>query len=291
MGNMGLSMASNLLKKGFEVKGYDISEASLRKAENLGIKPSTTIKDVSTEVDYIVTSLPKTQDVEAILTEDGGVFSSASPNTMIVDSSTISPIAAKEFSEEAKKHRMIYCDSPMSGGVVGAANGTLTFMVGATSTEEFEHAKIVLSGMGQRIFHCGQPGSGETAKIANNLILGIQMVASSEGMALAEKLGIDPKVLMEILSVSTANNWCINTNNPRPGNKENAPASKNYEGGFQVALMRKDLALALECAKAVGQKTEYTEKTLDIYRHLEKKGHGGKDFGYVFQFMMKNHQI
>lgn len=282
MGNMGINMAANLHKNGFDVKGYDLSDATLQKAEGMGIKPVTTIKEVSSEVDYIVTSLPKTQDVEYILKEDGGVFASASEGTCIVDSSTISPIAAKEFSEQAKKNKMIYCDSPMSGGVVGATNGTLTFMVGAQSAEEFDHAKIVLSGMGQKIFHCGQPGSGETAKIANNLILGIQMAASSEGMALGEKLGIDPKILMEILSVSTANNWCINTNNPRPGNKENAPASKNYEGGFQVGLMRKDLALALECAEAVDQKAEFTERTLEIYRQLEKKGHGGKDFGYVF---------
>lgn len=232
MGNMGLNMATNLVKNGFIVKGYDLSEASLKKAEELGIKPSTTIKDVSTDVDFIVTSLPRTQDVEKILREDGGVFKTAAKGTCIVDTSTISPIAAKEFSNEALKNKMIFCDSPMSGGIMGAAAGTLTFMVGSQNEQDFERAKIVLSGMGKKIFHCGLPGSGETAKIANNLILGIQMAASCEGMALAEKLGIDPKILMEILSVSTANNWCINTNNPRPGNKENAPASKNYEGGF-----------------------------------------------------------
>lgn len=127
---------------------------------------------------------------------------------------------------------MAYCDAPMSGGVVGATKGALTFMVGASSQEDFDKAKIVLEGMGKKIFHCGGPGTGETAKIANNLILGIQMIASAEGMALGEKLGIDPKVLMEILSVSTASNWCITANNPRPGNIEGAPASKNYDGGF-----------------------------------------------------------
>ncbi len=127
---------------------------------------------------------------------------------------------------------MIFCDSPMSGGIMGATNGSLTFMVGSQNKEDYENAKIVLEGMGKRVFHCGGPGTGETAKLANNLILGIQMIATSEGMILGEKLGIDPKVLMEILSASTANNWCINSNNPRPGNIEGSPASKNYEGGF-----------------------------------------------------------
>ena len=286
---MGLNMAGNLVKNGFEVKGFDLSDATLKKAEEMGVSPSTKISDVSTNVDYIVTSLPRTQDVEVVLRDDDGVFASASTGTCIVDTSTISPLAAKEFSAEAQKLEMLYCDAPMSGGVVGAKNGTLTFMVGAPGEKEFDHAKVVLEGMGKKVFNCGAPGAGETAKIANNLILGIQMVASSEGMALAEKLGIDPKILMEILSVSTANNWCINTNNPRPGNIETAPASKNYEGGFQVGLMRKDLALALECAEAVDAKVEFAEKSLDIYRLLEKKGHGGKDFGYVFQYLMKNH--
>lgn len=133
MGNMGLNMAANLAKSGFAVKGYDLSEATLKKAEGLGISPAPTIKEVSSSVDYIVTSLPRTQDVEYILKEDGGVFASASKGTCIVDTSTISPIAAKEFSNEAMKREMIFCDSPMSGGVVGAANGTLTFMVGSQS--------------------------------------------------------------------------------------------------------------------------------------------------------------
>lgn len=186
---------------------------------------------------------------------------------------------------------MIYCDSPMSGGVVGATNGTLTFMVGANSQSDYEHAKVVLEGMGKKIFYCGGPGTGESAKIANNLILGIQMIASAEGMVLAEKLGIDPKILMEILGVSTSSNWCITTNNPRPGNIENSPASKNYEGGFQVGLMRKDMALSLECADAVDAKVEFAKKALEYYMTLEKKGYGGKDFGYVFQYINKDFKV
>jgi len=248
MGNMGLSMASNLAKNGFEVKGYDLSEKSLEKAEKMGITPCTTIKDVASDVDYIVSSLPRTQDVEEVLYKDGGIFESANKGTCIVDTSTISPIAVKDFSNDAKKKEMIFCDSPMSGGVMGAANGTLTFMVGSQNSEDFEHAKIVLLGMGKNIFHCGLPGTGEIAKISNNMILGIQMVAVSEGLAMGEKLGIDPKVLSNILQVSTSNCWAVGATNPRPGVMEGSPASNNYQGGFQLALMRKDLSLALECA-------------------------------------------
>jgi 3-hydroxyisobutyrate dehydrogenase len=211
----------------------------------------SSIPDVSKDVDYMVLSLPRTQDVDKVLNENG-IFDHASPNTCIVDSSTISPLAAKDFAAKAEKLNMKFMDTPMSGGIMGAQNGTLTFMVGAETEQDFDHAKVVLEGMGKNIFHCGGPGTGEIAKIANNLILGIQMIAASEGMALGEKLGIDPKVLMEILSVSTSSCWAIKTSNPRPGNIEGAPASRNYEGGFQVGLIRKDLALAQEVADHIG---------------------------------------
>jgi 3-hydroxyisobutyrate dehydrogenase len=137
------------------------------------VAPVTTIKEAAEQVDYLVTSLPRTNDVEQVLLSEGGVFASADEGTFICDSSTISPMAAKEFSRQAKEHKMTYCDAPMSGGIMGAANGTLTFMVGAEGLEEFEKAKIVLEGMGKNIIHCGDPGAGEIAKIANNLILGI----------------------------------------------------------------------------------------------------------------------
>ena len=173
---------------------------------------------------------------------------------------------------------------------MGAANGTLTFMVGSQSAEDFETAKVVLGGMGKNIFNCGPPGTGQIAKITNNMILGIQMCAVSEGLAMGEKLGIEPKILSDILQVSTSNCWAVGATNPRPGVVEGSPSSNNYQGGFQVGLIRKDLALALECAKSVDAKTDFGEKALDTYVHLEKGGHGGKDFGYVFQYIMGNHK-
>ena len=151
---------------------------------------------------------------------------------------------------------MVFADSPMSGGIVGAQNGTLTFMVGCEK-EHYDAIQHVLLGMGKNIFHCGGAGTGEIAKICNNLILGISMIASSEGISLGEKLGIDPKVLSKILAVSTARNWCIDTYNPRPGVMENVPASRDYNGGFQVGLIRKDLSIALEAAEHVDSKLKF----------------------------------
>ena len=145
--------------------------------------------------------------------------------------------------------------------------------------------------MGKNFFHCGGPGTGEVAKLTNNLILGISMVAASEGMAIGEKLGIDPVILQKILSVSTARNWCIDTYNPRPGILENVPSNNNYEGGFAVGLIKKDMVLALEAAHSAEARTDMLEKSLDYYVQLEKSGMGKKDFGYVFQYIMKNKNI
>jgi len=159
----------------------------------------------------------------------------------------------------------------MSGGVTGAHAGTLTFMVGGTDAE-FTASKGVLQGMGINFFHCGGPGTGEIAKLTNNLILGISMVAASEGMAIGEKLGVDPVTLQKILAVSTARNWCIDTYNPRPGILPNVPASKDYAGGFAVGLIKKDMVLALDAAKSANADTTMLEQSLDYYTTLENKG-------------------
>lgn len=290
LGNMGLPMARNLKKNGFEVTGYDVSEHAIKVAREAGLEVADSTANAAAGKDFIVTSLPTTKHVEDTLMKDGGIFKSAKKGTVICDVSTINPHASANFAKEAAKHEMVFMDTPMSGGIVGAQNATLTFMVGG-SVENFEKARPLLLGMGKNLFHCGGPGTGEIAKLTNNLILGISMVATAEGMAIGEKLGIDPKILKDILSVSTARNWCIDTYNPRPGNIPGTPASRNYEGGFMVELIRKDLALALESCSASGAKTDMTEKALDYYRTLEKKGAGRKDFGIVYQYYMKGYEL
>ena len=221
---------------------------------------------------------------------DGGIFKSARPGTLICDTSTIDPEGAKRFNKEAKEIGLTYLDTPMSGGVTGAHAATLTFMVGGTEAE-FEASKGVLQGMGKNFFHCGGPGTGEIAKLTNNLILGISMIGASEGMAIGEKLGMDPVILQKILAVSTARNWCIDTYNPRPGILPNVPSSNDYKGGFAVGLIKKDMVLALSAAKGAHADTTLLEESLAYYKTLEDAGQGGKDFGYVFQYIMKNKTI
>lgn len=239
-------------------------------------------------VDYVVTALPRTQDVEKVLTMDGGIFESASKGTVVCDTSTISPLASKEFHKNAKKYDLLFCDTPMSGGIMGAQAGTLTFMVGAATDEEFEKCKVVLDGMGKKSFNCGGPGNGEIAKICNNLILGIQMVAVCEGFALGTKLGIDAKKMQEIFTVSTSKCWCTDAANPVPGAFVPSPATNGYQGGFGAGLIRKDLTLGLECADEVGVKTEFAKNAMEYFLAVEKAGHGGKDFGIVYQYILKD---
>jgi 3-hydroxyisobutyrate dehydrogenase len=190
MGNMGLPMCHNLKKAGFQVKGYDISDAINEKANSEGIQACGSMKEAVHDADYVVTCLPKTHHVEGVLTQEDGLFATMKKGAYICDVSTISPIASAEFYKNAKDHGVNFLDTPMSGGITGAIAGTLTFMVGGEK-DEFEHAKIVLDGMGKNVFHTGKPGSGEIAKIVNNMILGINMVAAAEALAIAEKMGMD----------------------------------------------------------------------------------------------------
>jgi len=203
----------------------------LKSAETVGIKPVKSVGEAAQDADFIVISVPGTKDVEECLKNPGGIFDVAKKGAFIIDCSTISPNASKDFGAEAKKKGFIFADSPMSGGIGGAQAGTLTFMVGCEK-EHFDHIKEFMLNMGKNVYHCGPVGTGEIAKICNNMILGVSMIAISEGLSLGENLGIDPKVLLSILSTSTGRCWSIDTYNPRPGVLENVPASRDYNGGF-----------------------------------------------------------
>ena len=287
LGNMGLPMARNLQNAGFHVKGYDISEAGCARAEEMGVKATQDFAATAKDVDYIVTALPITSDVENTLYREGGIFEVASKGTTICDASTISPEASIKFAGAAHERGMRFLDTPMSGGINGAKAGTLSFMVGGTQPD-FEEAKKVLLGMGKNIFHCGAPGSGGVAKLTNNLILGISMVATAEAMAIGEKLGADPKVLTDIWAVSTARCHSVDAYSPRPGVLPNVPSSNNYDGGFAVALIRKDLGLAMDAAKSVGADMDFTERAFGVYQEIEKEGYARKDFSFVYQYLMNN---
>ena len=256
LGNMGLPMVRNLMKAGHSVTAFDIVDATCNVARDEGVTIKNSIGETAKGQDAVVTMLPVTADVQKAFRAPDGVFKNASKGAIVVDSSTISPLASRELMEEGAKLGFITADAPVSGGVPGAVNGTLTFMVGCEEGH-FEKIKALLEAMGKNIFHCGGFGSGEIAKVCNNLALAIEMRAVAEGLALGEKLGMDPKKLSDIMSVSTGRCWSVDTYNPRPGVLEGVPASRDYEGGFGVSLIKKDLGLARESAEQVGVKLDF----------------------------------
>lgn len=287
---MGLFMTRNLRQRGFVVKGYDVTDFASKRAADDGVLVQSTIAETVKDVDYVVTCLPKTEHVAEALRSDEGIFANATAGTFICDTSTINPKASEEFAAESGKHGVTFLDTPMSGGVSGAEAGTLTFMVGG-SEENFELVKPVLMGMGKNVFHCGGPGTGEIAKIVNNMILGISMIAVAEGFAIGEKLGADPKLLQQICAVSTSRSWVMDTMHPVPGVLPNAPASKNYDVGFQCGLIKKDMALAMTVADQCDADSSICEFTHDYYEELERLGKGAKDFGYTYQYISNNKKL
>ena len=281
LGNMGLPMSSNLMKAGFTVTGFDIDASRRKMASEAGIKTTESIKDAVADADWIVTSLPKTEHVESVLFQEGCLFECARKGTYIMDTSTISPPKSASFNAEATKHDLVFLDTPVSGGTPGAIAGTLTFMVGGEK-EQFEHIMPVMKGMGKNFYHCGKPGSGEVAKLTNNLTFAIEMIGTAEGIALGEKLGIDAKVLTDIISTSTGRCFSLTGYHPKPGIMESARSSHNYTGGFMTCLVKKDLSLAIEAANSAGALSDFSQKAIDYYSDMERKGAGNKDFSFVY---------
>lgn len=290
LGNMGLPMTMNLRKNGFEVTGYEIGDAQKKAATAAGTPVAASIKDAIKDADWIVTALPKTEHVDNVLHMKDGIFECAKKGAYILDVSTISPVASAKFNQEAAQHGLTFMDSPMSGGINGAKAGTLSFMVGGTDAE-FAHAKTLLSGMGANFFHCGKAGNGEVAKLVNNLMLGVNMCAASEGIAFGEKMGIDPKILTDVISVSTGRSFVVTNYNPYPGIVENAPSTNNYDGGFGTLLMLKDLNLAIDAAKDSGATSEFAQSAANYFEDTAKQGGANKDYSYVYQYIHANKKL
>jgi len=228
-----------------------------------------------------VSAVPATAHVTEAMMGAGGVFECAPKGTLILDSSTILPAGCLNLVDNAEKNGMTFIDTPMSGGVMGALNGTLSFMCGG-SDEAIERARPILNGMGKNIFHCGPAGQGLTAKLANNLILGSNMIAISEALAIGEKLGGDPKLLSDVISVSTGRGFVVDTYSPVPDYREAAPSSKGYNGGFMVKLLHKDLGLAVQAAKDCGATLKECGPNVAVYERMMELGLGDKDYSYVY---------
>lgn len=286
LGNMGAPMARNLIKAGHSLNLFDLNTTVLAELAELGGHISDSPRDAASNAELVITMLPAAAHVRSVYLGENGVLAGVRAGTPVVDCSTIDPQTAREVSAAAARQGVDMGDAPVSGGTGGAAAGTLTFMVGG-SDALFATLQPVLAQMGRNIVHCGDVGTGQIAKICNNLLLGISMVGVSEAMALGNALGIDTKVLAGIINSSTGRCWSSDTYNPWPGIIETAPASRGYTSGFGAELMLKDLGLATEAAKQAHQPVILGAVAQQLYQAMSLRGDGGKDFSAIVESYRK----
>jgi len=286
LGNMGGPMARNLVKAGHALTVFDVVKPNVDALAALGAVPAASAKDAAAHGELVITMLPSSPHVKSVYLGDEGVLAGATAGSILIDSSTIDPLTAREVAAAALQRGYAMADAPVSGGTGGAEAGTLTFMVGA-APELFECIKPILAHMGKNIVHCGGVGTGQVAKICNNMLLGISMVGVAEAMNLGVALGIDPKVLAGIINTSSGRCWSSDTYNPYPGVLPNAPASRGYTGGFGTDLMLKDLGLATDAAKQAKQPVVLGAAAQQLYQLLSSQGAGGQDFSAVINLLRK----
>ncbi|VFR48772.1 3-hydroxyisobutyrate dehydrogenase [plant metagenome] len=279
LGNMGAPMALNLLKAGHALKVFDLSEKALKQAAEAGASVAASARDAVTGTDCVITMLPASAHVEKLYLGDD-LLAGVRADALVIDCSTIAPESARRVAAAAQARGIAMIDAPVSGGTGGAAAGTLTFIVGGAA-ESLERARPLLEKMGKNIFHAGDAGAGQVAKICNNMLLGVLMAGTAEALALGVANGLDVKVLSDIISKSSGRNWATELYNPWPGVMPNVPASKGYEGGFGVDLMLKDLGLAAEAALAVRAATPLGELARNLYAMHSAQGNGGLDFSSI----------
>ncbi|MFM9925100.1 3-hydroxyisobutyrate dehydrogenase [Variovorax sp. H27-G14] len=289
LGNMGGPMALNLLKAGHTLSAFDLSDEACKKFGGQGLPIANSAAETVAGADVVVSMLPASAHVEGLFLGGAGkpgLLDSIRAGTLVIDSSTIAAATSRKVAEAANAKGIAMIDAPVSGGTGGAIAGTLTFMVGG-ETKDLERARPVLEKMGANIFHAGAAGAGQTAKICNNMLLGILMIGTSEALALGVANGLDPKVLSEIMRRSSGGNWALEKYNPMPGVMETSPASKNYAGGFGTDLMLKDLGLAQENAAAVRAATPLGGLARSLYAAHSLAGHGALDFSSVLKLVQK----
>jgi 3-hydroxyisobutyrate dehydrogenase len=283
LGNMGGGMAANLVKAGHEVRAFDLSEAALAKAAANGCARAESAVAAVADAEVVVTMLPAGRQVRDVY--ESAVIGTAPATALLIDCSTIDVATAREEIEKAAAAGYAMVDAPVSGGIAAADAGTLTFMVGGEDAA-FERAREILEKMGKAVIHAGGPGSGQAAKICNNMLLGASMVATCETFVLAQKLGLDPQTFFDIASKASGQCWSMTTYCPLPGVGPVTPADRDYEGGFAAALMLKDLRLAMEAAQSVDSYTPMGSAAEELYtRFAEALGGGGKDFSGIIKMI------
>ena len=281
VGNMGNPMAVNLLKAGNKIKVFDVSKQMLEKARGKNLETVDRIEDlISEEISTVITMLPEGKHSKQIYLGDNGIINKVSKNCMLIDCSTIDIQTSKEIGKVANDQGIMMVDAPVSGGVMGAQKASLNIMVGG-SKDSFDRALPILKVMGKNIYHAGEIGSGNGAKICNNMSLGITMIAASESLMLAKRLNIDIKKVHEIMKNASGNSWPISVYPPLPGLIDGTPSNNNYKPGFSAGMMNKDLKLANECATNVNASIPLGKMALDIYSKFCEEGNETKDFSAI----------
>ena len=281
VGNMGNPMAENLKKAGKKVKVFDVSKEMIEKAKKRYLDVTESIDAlITSEVTTVITMLPEGKDSKEVYLGEKGIIGKVSKNCLLIDCSTIDIQTSIEIGKKATEKGIKMIDAPVSGGVMGAQKATLNIMAGG-SKEAFDLALPLLKIMGKNVFHAGELGSGNGAKICNNMSLGITMIAASESLMLAKRLNMDIKKVHEIMKNASGNSWPISVYPPLPGLIEGTPSNNNYRPGFSSGMMNKDLKLANECAKQVKASTPLGTMALQIYNKFCEEGNDTKDFSAI----------
>ncbi|KEQ18592.1 3-hydroxyisobutyrate dehydrogenase [Endozoicomonas numazuensis] len=282
LGNMGAPMAANLVKAGHEVSVFDLVPEAVKALASQGAKAAASAEQACSGAEFVISMLPAGKHVESLyLTQ--GLLESVPASAIFIDTSTIDTDTARKLSAAAAEKGKSMVDAPVSGGVAGAAAGTLSFMCGASDPAVFDRVKPLLLDMGKNVFLAGGPGAGQVAKACNNMLLSILMIGTSEALNLGTKNGLDPAVLSDIMLASSGKNWALEVYNPYPDLMENAPASKDYEPGFMSELMLKDLGLAMAAAGGSNAVTPLGGLAYALYNRHVSQGMGKKDFSSIFQ--------
>jgi len=282
LGHMGGGMAANQVKASHQVWAFDLSDEAMRRAQVSGCRPASSAADAVKEAEIVITMLPAGRHVRAVFETE--VLPNVSKGALLIDCSTIDVESARHVAGEAAKQGLIFADAPVSGGVMAAEAGALTFMVGCEEAA-FDVVSAALDPMAKAVVYAGGPGAGQAAKICNNMVLGITMLGVCEAFALGERLGLDAQRFFDIASQSSGSSWSINTYCPWPGVGPKTPADNNYEGGFLTQLMLKDLKLAQEAAASSGAATPMGAQAEALYALFDRMGYGAKDFSAVLQWM------
>ena len=283
-GTMGLPMVGNLIKKGFAVVAYDSVPAALQAAVRLGATAAVSSADVAKRSDIVVTMLPSSSHVEAVYLGPAGVGEALASGRLCVDMSTIDPAVSRRVAAALAERGVRFIDAPVSGGVPRATDGTLAIMVGGEANDVTE-ARPVLAAMGANIIHVGAVGSGEVAKLCNNLIAGVAAVAVSEAFRIAEGFGVDPKVLTDVISKSSGNTWLMEHMHPVAGIVPRSASSNDYAPGFMTDLMAKDLGLAVNAARELRVPVVVSPAAQQALRLASSHGFGRRDFTSVYLFL------